>query len=193
MALGGGQLVDQAAGKDVDPLDVRIADDEAPRVADADGHFHCEADADAAGRDHFAHLLHPFLHREPAGDRVESVVAVEPARDGVSAEIDDGAAFVVEHVAQHFEDTVQVAGELLRAAVGSELAGKRLGERGEARDVGEQRGAADAIGERDPSDKGPPAVARNIGLEVLQQLAGRWRKCFASVLHRYRAGCPRCR
>ena len=45
LLLGGGELVDQPAGENVDQLDLGVADDEAPRSADGDGHLHREANA----------------------------------------------------------------------------------------------------------------------------------------------------
>jgi hypothetical protein len=44
------------------------------------------------------------------------------------------------------EDAVQMPGQDLRRALGAELIRKRLGECGEAGDVGEQRGTVDALG-----------------------------------------------
>ena len=49
------------------------------------------------------------------------VVTVEPAGDGVAAEVDDVAAETVELADEGLEDAVEVGGQLLGAALRAEL------------------------------------------------------------------------
>ncbi len=117
--LGGGQQVDQAPGEDVDPLHVRVADEEAPRRADGHRDLHRQPHPGAAGRDDLLQpLLHRLLHRQRAGGGARAVVAVDPAGDRVAAEVDDVAAVAVQVLDQRVEDAVEVGGQLLGAALG---------------------------------------------------------------------------
>ena len=112
-----GELVDEPPCQHVDELDVRIADDEAARRSHGDGDLHRQPHRLAArGRD-LPHLGHRLLHRERGRRGPRTVVSVDPARDRVAAEVDDLAAEAVELSDDRVEDPVEVAGELLRAAL----------------------------------------------------------------------------
>ena len=157
MVLGRRELVDEPAGEHVDQLELGVADDESARRADGDRHLHGEPHGRRRGRDDLADSRHRLLHRERAGGGARAVVAVEPARDRVAAEVDDVAAEAVELVDDRVEDAIQVGGQLLGAALRPELVGQRLGQRREAGDVGEQGGAADAVGQLDARRRAPAA------------------------------------
>jgi len=73
-------------------------------------------------------------------------LVVEPARQRVAAEADNAAAVAVDQRRQPAIDIVEAIRQLLGAALGAELRGKRLGERCKAGDIGEQRSAMRAIG-----------------------------------------------
>ena len=57
----------------------------------------------------------------PQRRRADPVVAVEPAGDGVTTEVDDVAAEAIELGDQRLEDAVQAGGQLLRTALRPEL------------------------------------------------------------------------
>ena len=63
--------------------------------------------------------------------------------------------------------TSEDRGEDLGAALRTEFRGERLGERREARDVGEQAGALDAVRHRGSARERPAAIARDVGLGVV--------------------------
>ena len=168
MVLGGGEVVDQAPGEHVDQLDLRVADDEAARVADGDGDLHREADAGRAGRNLLADHLHRLLHRERAGGRARAVVAVEPARDRVAAEVDDVAAEAIELGDDGVKDEVEAGGQLFGAALRPELGGKCLRQRREPGDVGEDRRAVHTVRQLDAGRERPPPVTGDVRLGVVE-------------------------
>ena len=81
------------------------------------------------------------------------------------------AAVPLDDAEQRPEDALERGGELLRAALAAELAGQRLGERREARDVGEQRGAAHPLGQHAARGQGAPAVTGDVRLDVVAPVA----------------------
>ena len=133
------ELVDQPPGEDVDELDLRIADDEAPRLPDHDGDLHSQLHVRPARRGDVAFPGDRLLHGQAARDGAHAVVAVDPARDRVAAEVDDVAAVRVELRDDRVEDAVQVRGQLLGAALRAELGRQGFGQRRESGDVGEER------------------------------------------------------
>ena len=165
--LGIGQVVHERARENVDQLDLRVADDEAPGAADRDGDLQRELDRGPAGGGDRADAGHRRLHREGRGDGTRPVVSVEPARDRVAGEVDDVPAAAVQLVDDRVEDAAEVRDQLLRAALRTELGGERLGQGREAGDVGEQRGPGDAVGHRLARGEGPPSVARDVRLGVV--------------------------
>ena len=183
--LGRGQRIDQAPGKDVDQLYFRIAYEEPPRLPDGHGRLHREADPRACRRDHLAQRLHRSLHFERAGGGARAVVAVEPAGDRVAAEVDDVAAETLDHLDERVEHAIQMGCQLLGAALRAELVGQRLGQRGEARNVREERRAANAVGHRGPRGERVPAVAGDIGFEIVDRVGRcRGRRIFDRALRR---------
>ena len=166
--LGGSEVVDQPPGEHVDQLDLRIADDEAARIAHGDGDLHREPDAGRAGRDLLADHLHRLLHRERAGGRARAVVAVEPARDRVAAEVDDVAAEAVELGDDGVEDEVEAGGQLLGAPLRPELGGERLRQRREPRDVGKERRAVHAVRQFEAGRERAPPVAGDVCLGIVE-------------------------
>ena len=167
MLLGGGEPVDEAPGEHVDELDLGIADDESPGGADRHRDLHLDPHRGPAGCDGLAAARDRVLHREAACGCARAVVAVEPAGDPVAAEIDDVATEAIELVSERFEHAIQVGGQHLCSAPWTELGGKGLRERREAGDVGEQGGAADAVGQLPTGSERPPAIARDVRLGVV--------------------------
>ena len=162
--LGGRQLVDQAPGQHVEQLQLGIADDEAAGRADRDGDLHRQAHLVAAGRRHRPDLGHHLLHGEAAGHGARPVVTVEPAGDGVAAEVDDLAAERVQAIDHGVEHAVEAGRQLLRPALGPELGRQRRRERREAGDVGEERGAVHAVRQLEPGGQRTPAITRDVGV-----------------------------
>ena len=119
--------------------------------------------------------LHHVLHRQAAGRGAGPVVTVEPARDGVTAEVDDLAAETIERADQGVEDPVEVGGQLFGAALWAELGGEDFGDGREAGDVGEHGGTVDAVGELATFVQRPAAISRHVGLGVVagRGLSGR--------------------
>ena len=79
----------------------------------------------------------------------------------------------IELVDQGLKHPVQMLRQLLGAAVRAELVGEHFGQRGEAGDVREQCRTANAVGYGISSRERAAAIAGNVGLKMLQQLAGR--------------------
>ena len=119
---------------------------------------------------------HRLLHRERARRGARSVVAVQPARDRIAAEGDDVAAHAVELVDDRVEDEIQAGGQLLGAALRPELLGQGLGQLREPGDVGEEGGAADAVGQLDALEERPSPVAGDVGLRVVERQSGAGRR-----------------
>jgi len=169
--LRGRKGVDQATGEHIDQLHIRIADDKPARRSHRDSGLHRERYARAARRDDVVQAAHRVLHREAAGGRTRAVVAIEPARDGVAAEIDDLTAEAMELLDQGMKNPVQMLRQLFGPAVRAKLGGQRLGQRGEAGDVREKCRTVNAVGHGLAARERPAAVARNVSLKVLQQFA----------------------
>ncbi len=165
--FGRGERIDEPPPEDVDQLDVRVAHQESPGRPNGDGGLHREANACAGRRDHLADFAHLLLHRERAGGGARAVVAIDPAGDRIAAEVDDVAAETLESGDKRVEEPVEVGGQLLGAALRAELVRQRFGQRREARDVREQRSTANAVGYRDPRGERVPAVAGDVGLQVV--------------------------
>ncbi len=72
---------------------------------------------------------------------------------------------------QGVEHPVQVLRQLFGAAVRAELGGERLGQRGEAGDVREKCRTVNAVGHDLAARERPPAVAGNVSLKLLLQVA----------------------
>ena len=96
-----------------------------------------------------------------------AVVTVQPRRHRVAAEVDDVAAPRVQRLHQRGEDEVERGAELLGATAFAELARQGLGERGEAGDVDEQRGAGGQRREVLPARERPTPVSRDVGLGIV--------------------------
>ena len=79
----------------VDDAYRRIAHEPAPHRTGGNGSLQRQGDGAAEGGLHGVELLHGLLHGQRTGDGVASVVAVEPAGDGVSGKGDGAAAPVV--------------------------------------------------------------------------------------------------
>ena len=173
--LGGRKVVDELPGQHVDQLDVGVADDEALGRPDRDADLQRESHARSGGGDHLVQFRHRVLHREGAGDGARAVVTVEPAGDGVAAEVDDVPAVAVEFGNEGVEDPVQVRRQHFGAALRSEFVGQCLGQRREAGDVREQRRTVHGMRDRRPRREREPAVAGDVGIGVVE------------------AGIPRCR
>ena len=82
-----------------------------------------------AGHGDGADPVHHLLHGQAAGRRPAAVVAVDPRRDRVAAEVDDAAAPRVQRLHQRREDPVERGAQLLGTASFAELARQGLGER----------------------------------------------------------------
>src|SRR5438477_2479034 len=116
------EAVDDAACEDVDELDLRVANDAAPRRADVHGCLQLELKTLARRCHDNALACDRVLHRERRRHGAEPVVAFEPTRDRVAAEVDDVAAAAVELVDQGLEDAVEIRRQELRGTMRSELA-----------------------------------------------------------------------
>jgi len=113
MVLGPRQAVHQGAGQGVDELDIRVAHHKPASVSGGHRHLHPELDGGASSGGDRLDARHGLLHLEPTGRSQHTVVAIEPARNGVAAEVDDAAAEAVQ-LAQHgIEDHVEHGRELL--------------------------------------------------------------------------------
>ena len=75
VVLRGRKGVDQATGKNIDQLHVRITDDEPARRSHGDSGLHRERHTRAARRHDVVQAAHRLLHREAAGGRARAVVA----------------------------------------------------------------------------------------------------------------------
>ena len=163
VALGCCQLVDQRSGEHVDQLDRGVAGDEAAGPADDDGHLERQMERSTGRADELARALHRLLHGEGARRPADAVVTVDPAGDGIAAEVDDDAAAGVQLGDQLLEDAVEPGRQLLRSTLRAELGDEHLGDRREPRDVGEQRRALHAMGELAALADGTTPVAGDEG------------------------------
>ncbi len=159
LVLGGGKLVDEGSGENVDQLDLGVADDESSGRAHRDCDLEREPNGRRRRRDDLADRGHRLLHGQRARGSARPVVAVEPACDRVAAEVDDLAAEAVELGDDGVEDEIEAGGQLLGATLRPELVGERLRQRCEPGDVREQGGAANPVGQRDIVGERPPPVA----------------------------------
>ncbi len=165
--LGGGQIVDQAPGEDVDQLDLGIADHESPRTTDRDCHLHRQLHRCAARRDHGARPLDGLLHGDGRGARQGPVIAVDPTGDRVAGEVDDVAVELVELGDDGMEDPSDVDSQFLCAALRSQFPGQRLGQWREPADVGKEGRSRDAIRQLHPDRQRAAAIPGNVGLRVV--------------------------
>ena len=115
--FGCGELVDETPGQDLDELDLRVTDDEAPCRSHGHGDLQREVHGGGSRRDDLADPSHRLLHGERARRRPHAVVPVEPAREGVAAEVDDVAAEAIEVGDHGVEHPVQGRRQLLGAAL----------------------------------------------------------------------------
>ena len=93
-----------------------------------------------------------------------AVVAVDPARDRVAAEVDDIAAEAIELGDDGVKDPIQVRRQLLGPALRSELVGKRLGQRVKPEMSAKSADTVNAVGHRHAGAERPAAVARDVGV-----------------------------
>ena len=177
LVLGCGHLVHQRAGQHVDQLHRRVADHEPLRGAGGDRHLDLQGDRAAAGGAHLAHAGHHLLHREGTAGGQRPVVAVDPAGDGVAAEVDDRATHLVQAADQLVEDGLQDRGEGLCPSLRPQLLGQGLGERGEARDVGEEHRAGAPAVDAAAVVRRPAPVLGDVGLRIVTG-GGLARCCF---------------
>jgi hypothetical protein len=169
MVLGPRQAVHQGAGQGVDELDIRVAHHKPASVSGGHRHLHPELDGGASSGGDRLDARHGLLHLEPTGRSQHTVVAIEPARNGVAAEVDDAAAEAVQ-LAQHgIEDHVEHGRELLGPPLRPQLGGQCLSEGRETGDVGEDRRARNPVEHRRPGRQRPPAVTSDVGLDVIGQ------------------------
>ncbi len=146
--LGLGQALQGRAGQRVDEANVGITHDEAARGAHGHRGLHGERERGALGRLHGYEALHGLLHGQRGRDGAQAVIVVEPTGDGVARKGDRTAAPTVQLTDQGIVDVVQVARQFLGAALRTQLAQQRLGQRGEARDIRKERGALRAVRQR---------------------------------------------
>ena len=122
----------------------------------------------ATGRGDRADAGHRRLHRERARGRAAAVVAIDPAGDRVTGEVDDVAAEAIELGDDRADDIAEDRGEGLGAALRAQLGGEGLGQWREARDVGEQPCAAHPVRHSRAGCQRPPTVPRDVGLRVVE-------------------------
>ena len=171
-ALGRGDLVHQRAGQHVDQLDRRVPDHEPPRGAGGHRDLDAQGDHPTPGGGDRADPRHRLLHGQCAAGATPSVIPLEPAGDGIATEVEHRAALAVQALDEGVEDPLQHVGELLCAALGAELVGKRLGEGGEAGDVCEEgRAAHPTVDARSPRE-GSATVFGDVGVRVVTDAGG---------------------
>ncbi len=173
--LGLGEGVGEPTGQHVDELDVGVAHDETVDRAGRDRDLDPEPHLPTARCRDQADVAHHGLHLQRARHGGEAVVAVQPGGDGIPAEVDDAPVPHVQPLEERGEHAVERGRQLLRAPPSPELGGQRLGERGEAGDVDEQRRPARLLGKRLATRQRSASVARQVGLRVVtrQQPRGR--------------------
>ena len=106
-----------------------------------------------------------------------AVVAVEPARDRVAAEVDDLSAEALDVVDHRVEDAVQMCGQLLGAALRTQLVGQCFGQRCEPRNVGEQRGSRHAIVQLPAFTESSSPIACDVGLGPVDVRVAHHHRC----------------
>jgi hypothetical protein len=163
-AFGRRQSIDEGSTEDVEELHIGIADDHPPGLPHHDRNLDRECDL-ALRRLDPPRRLRGALHVEGAADGPGSVVAVEPAGDGVAAEVDDLTAVREQVADDRLVDAVEVRVELLGPPSRPVRGHERLGQRREPGDVGEQPGAAHAVGDRTPLGDRRASVAGEERLE----------------------------
>ena len=108
----------------------------------------------------------------------------------VAAEVDDVTAEALEIGDQRVKDAVEVGGELLGPALRAELVRQRLGQRREARDVGEQRRTADSVRHRAPGGQRASPVPGDVRREAPQDFTrGRGRGAVLHAVNGYGDSC----
>ena len=160
--FGVGQLVDEAAGEHIHQLDRGVPDGEAPRISDGNSHLDGEHDLGAVRCADGTHRRHRALDRQSARGATSAIVAVEPAGDGIPAEVDDLAAIPIDVVDHRMEHAVQMGGQFLGASLRAQLVGEGLGERRESRHVGEQGAAPYTVNQLTTFTERSPAITGQV-------------------------------
>ncbi len=173
MVLGPGQAVHKGARQGVDELDVRVAHHKPTGLTGGHRHLHAQLDGGASRGGDRLDARHGLLHLEPTGRRQHAVVAIEPARNRVAAEVDDTATETVQLAQYGVEDHVEHGRKLLGPPLRPELGGQCFSEGRKAGDVGEDRRARNPVGHGQPGRQRPPAVAGYVGFDVVGQRARR--------------------
>ena len=163
LVFGRCQPHQRLAGQRVEHAPARIADEKAPRRPGRHGRLHRQADAGAARRRERGKGTHCLLHGKRRGRRTVAVVAVEPAGDCVAGKGDHAAAKTMYFVDHGVVDEVEKARQFLGAALCAQFQHQRLGQRGEARDVGEERGALRPVGKLTRPNQRLPPIHGDVG------------------------------
>ncbi len=157
-------------GQDIMQLNLGIAHHQAPRITVAEPDLQQHRVIARYGRVERPVLVHRRLHLERTRHGGALPPVLEPTRQRVSAKGDDAAVMARDGIDEGVEDAVDVRGELLGSALWAERVLHRLGERGEADDVGEQRRAALAVRKRLAVGHRLAAVGREISGERPPQI-----------------------
>ena len=136
---------------------------------DGDRDLDCQGDLCAARRDQPTDLVHDLLHLQRARRRSKPVVAVDPRRHRVTAEVDDAATPHVQPLQQGREHPVEGRRELLGTAPAAELRRERLGQRGETGYVDEDGRTVRHTREILAPGQRPTTVSRDVGLRVVSR------------------------
>ena len=158
--LGGGGARHGVARQRIQVVELRVAHHKTPGGAARHGHLERQ----------LREGLHGGLERQPGGQGMprgrRALGALhEPAGDGVPGEAQHAAAVALDFADQGVIHGVDQAGQLFDAAPRAVLLDQRLGQGGKAGDIGKQRRAAGAVGERFAARQGAPAVLGQVGVQ----------------------------
>ena len=161
LAFGGGKAVEGFAGQRVDQLHPRVADDEAAHRPVSDRDLHREGDRSRIREPDRRETRHCQLHRRRGGYRPPTVVFVEPAGDRIAREADGASTKAIALADQRVVDLVELMDELLGPTLRPIDAHERLGERREAGNVHEQRGAVRPVRQIEATSERQASIRRN--------------------------------
>ncbi len=187
--LDSGHTIQRRPGQHIDPLNRRIAHDQAPHRPAGDRGLQRQCDDPTRGQRDAAKARHRPLHHQRASggpqarrrrtkDEGRKLVAylgrssfvishssfvIKPACDRIAAEADHAAAKAIHLGDQRIVYLVELAGQLLGAAPRAKRAHQRLGQRREAGDIGEQHCAARAAEQRRAAGQGVQPIGGKVG------------------------------
>ena len=163
--LGGRQPDQRGTRHHVPQAPVGIPGDEASDRTDRHRHLDAHAKPGTVDRAGIVEQRHLALHRASDPDGAGAVVAVEEAADGVAGEAQYAAPLGVDAGDQRIVDAAQPGAQFFRPAQRSEAAREPFGQRREAGQVGEQRGAFLPVGQLASFRKRMSTILRDVRAE----------------------------